>query len=98
MKKTIKDYITEITKAINEENPVNGLVISEKEVRAVIRYHLKNFKQVLEKNDNEIYITRKLWFYPVRKFVLGKQVRAERLRSRMQLQRLRIKSGKLRQG
>lgn len=78
MIKRVKDYVTEITAAINRDSPVYGMTVTEQEVEKVLRYHLKNLKKVMQKETNEVYITNKLWFFPLRKFVLHRQSRKQK--------------------
>jgi hypothetical protein len=54
VRKNPRDYIPEITKILNENPPLNGYQISEKEVKMVLDYWLKNYVQTIKKYNSEI--------------------------------------------
>ena len=66
MIKKLKDYIPEVTRLINEDSPVTGMKITDEEVRAVIRYYLKNLFRILSKLTIEVNVQNIFWFFSVK--------------------------------
>ena len=54
MIKKVKDYIPEITKAINDQEGQYGFSITEREVQKVLSYYFRNFHKVIKRKH--VYI------------------------------------------
>lgn len=75
MRKNYKHYLTDIANRLNEKPPVSGYEISEKEVEVVLKYFIKNMTQVIQRMDTEVIITRKMYFFPVRRAFMNYKAR-----------------------
>jgi len=75
MRKNYKHYLKEVTNRLNENPPVSGYEISEKEVEVVLKYFIKNMIQVIQRMDTEVIITRKMYFFPVRRAFMNYKAR-----------------------
>lgn len=64
IRKSPKDFIPQITKMLNEDPPCNGYVITEKEVKMVLTYWLKNYAKVLKKYNCHLKIQPYFWNAP----------------------------------
>ncbi len=78
MRKSYKHYISSLTQRLNENPPVKGYEISDKEVEVVLNYFVKNFIQIIKKYDSEIIITRKMMFFPVKNHVVKHKARVKK--------------------
>lgn len=60
LKKSYEDYIPTIRDRINKKNPVHGHIITDREIRVVLRYFHRNILKSM-KRGGHIFMDPYLW-------------------------------------